>query len=128
MKLLLDTHIFIWWADVPERLSDDVLSALEDRSSSLLLSVASMWEMQVKTQLGKLRLSLALGELVESQQKTNGISVLPIMPAHVLALETLPTHHKDPFNRLLIAQAIVEGATLVTVDPKFARYPAKLLT
>ncbi|HEX7771240.1 MAG TPA: type II toxin-antitoxin system VapC family toxin [Pyrinomonadaceae bacterium] len=127
MKLLLDTHIFIWWADHPEKLSPAALSALEDETNELLLSVASVWEMQIKIQLGKLKLSLPLKELVKNQQETNDVTVSPIALAHVLTLESLPFHHKDPFDRLLIAQSISEGLTVVTADSQFSAYSVKLL-
>lgn len=90
MKLLLDTHIFIWWADQPERLSPTALSALEDEANELLLSVASVWEMQIKIQLGKLKLSLSLKELLKNQQETNDLTVSPVTLTHVLALDALP--------------------------------------
>jgi PIN domain nuclease of toxin-antitoxin system len=89
----------------------------QDRQNVLLLSVVSIWEMQIKPQLGKLRLALSLQEIVETQQQTNSIETLPVTPAHVLALENLPAHHKDPFDRLLVAQATVEEAVLVSGDP-----------
>jgi len=127
MKFLLDTHIFIWWADQPEKLSPNALSALEDEANELLLSVASVWEMQIKTQLGKLNLSLPLKQLLKSQQQTNELTVLPVTLKHVLALEALPFHHKDPFDRLLIAQSIEEELTIVTADSQFSAYPVKLL-
>ena len=127
MKLLLDTHIFIWWADQPEKLSPDALSALEDEANELLLSVASVWEMQIKIQLGKLKLSLPLKELLKNQQETNDLTVSPVALTHVLALDALPFHHKDPFDRLLIAQSIVEELTIVTADSQFSAYPVKLL-
>jgi PIN domain nuclease of toxin-antitoxin system len=127
MKLLLDTHIFIWWADQPEKLSPTALSALEDEANELLLSVASVWEMQIKIQLGKLKLSLPLKELIKSQQETNELTLLPVALTHVLALDALPLHHKDPFDRLLIAQSTEEDLTLVTADSQLSAYPAKLL-
>jgi PIN domain nuclease of toxin-antitoxin system len=127
MKLLLDTHIFIWWADDPEKLSAAALSALEDEANELLLSVASVWEMQIKIQLGKLKLSLPLRELIKNQQETNDLTVSPVALTHVLALEALPFHHKDPFDRLLIAQSIEEDLTLVTADSQFSAYSVKLL-
>ncbi len=127
MKLLLDTHIFIWWADQPEKLSPAALSALEDEANELLLSVASVWEMQIKIQLGKLKLSLPLKELIKSQQETNELTLLPVALTHVLALDALPLHHKDPFDRLLIAQSTEEDLTLVSADSQFSAYPAKLL-
>ena len=127
MKLLLDTHIFIWWADQPESLSQAALSALEDEANELLLSVASVWEMQIKIQLGKLKLSLPLKDLVKNQQETNNLTVSPVALTHVLALDALPFHHKDPFDRLLIAQSIEEDLTLVTADSQFSAYSVKLL-
>ena len=127
MKLLLDTHIFIWWADQPERLSPAALSALEDEANELLLTAASVWEMQIKIQLGKLKLSLPLKELLKNQQETNDLTVSPVALTHVLTLDALPFHHKDPFDRLLIAQSIVEGLTIVTADSQFSAYSAKLL-
>lgn len=127
MKLLLDTHVFIWWADQPEKLSPAALSALKDEANELLLSVASVWEMQIKIQLGKLKLSLPLKELVKNQQETNDITVSPVALTHVLALDALPFHHKDPFDRLLIAQSIEEDLTLVSADSQFSAYSVKLL-
>ena len=127
MKLLLDTHIFIWWADHPEKLSQAALSAQEVEANELLLSVASVWEIQIKIRLGKLKLSLPLKELVESQQETNDLKILPVVLTHVLALDALPFHHKDLFDRLLIAQSIEEDATLVSADSQFSAYSVKLL-
>jgi PIN domain nuclease of toxin-antitoxin system len=127
MKLLLDTHIFIWWADQPEKLSPAALSALEDEANELLLSVASVWEMQIKIQLGKLKLSLPLKELIQNQQETNDLMVSPVALTYVLALDSLPFHHKDPFDRLLIAQSIEEKLTIVTADSQFSAYSVKLL-
>jgi PIN domain nuclease of toxin-antitoxin system len=97
------------------------------KSGKQLLSVASVWEMQIKLQLGKLRLQLPLVEVIEGQRQTNGVEMLPIRLEHVLALETLPPHHKDPFDRLLIAQAQVEDVVLVSGDPVFTRYPIKVI-
>jgi PIN domain nuclease of toxin-antitoxin system len=127
MKLLIDTHIFIWWADAPEKLTANALAALEDVANDLFLSVASVWEMQIKIQLGKLKLSVPLKDLVESQQTANGIQLLPIELPHVLVLDTLPFHHKDPFDRLLIAQSITEDATLISADTQLSLYPVQML-
>jgi PIN domain nuclease of toxin-antitoxin system len=127
MRLLLDTHVFIWWADQQESLSANVLSALENEANELLLSVASVWEIQIKFQLGKLKLSTPLRELVDSQVETNDLRILPVELAHVLVLDTLPFHHKDPFDRLLIAQCIHEDVTLVSADREFAAYSVRLL-
>lgn len=127
MKLLLDTHAFIWWDSEPERLSPKVLELCQNQENTLLLSVASVWEMQIKLQLGKLKLALPLPVLIESQKTTNNIQVLSIELEHVLALEKLPSHHKDPFDRLLIAQANVEEFVVVSNDPIFKKYPVKLI-
>jgi PIN domain nuclease of toxin-antitoxin system len=123
VKLLLDTHTFMWWDSDPAKLSAAALAFCSDPTNELLLSVASLWEMQIKSQLGKLTLRVPLVEMVSQQQATNGVIVLPILPAHVFALEGLPTPHKDPFDRLLVAQANSEGATLVSADAIFAAYP-----
>lgn len=83
--------------------------------------------MQIKLQLGKLRVNRPLAELIEAQQRTNAIEVLPVTLSHVLALEALPSHHRDPFDRLLMAQANVEGAVIVSHDSAFADYPVQLV-
>ncbi len=87
MKLLFDTHAFIWWDSESSRLSSQVLSFCQDRANTVLLSVASIWEMQIKHQIGKLKLNLHLTKVIESQQQTNGIDILPIILSHVLELE-----------------------------------------
>ncbi len=127
MKLLLDTHTFIWWDSKPDNLSSQALALCQNRANIVLLSVASVWEMQIKLRLGKLSLNLPLAEVIESQRHTNNIEVLPVTLDHVLALDGLPSHHKDPFDRLLIAQANVEDAVLISGDPVFKGYPVKLL-
>lgn len=127
MKLLLDTHTFIWLDSNPSRLSEKVRSLLQDSTNTLLLSVVSIWEMQIKTQIGKLQLSIPLAELVESQRQANMLEILPVSLSHVLALDQLPLHHKDPFDRLLIAQANVEDATLISQDATLAKYPVQLI-
>jgi PIN domain nuclease of toxin-antitoxin system len=105
MKLLLDTHTFIWWSNEPEKLSENALTACQDESNTLILSV----------------------ELIKTQREANGLKVLPVELAHVLSLSNLPSHHKDPFDRLLIAQAKVEVAEVVSVDPVFSSYGIKVL-
>ncbi len=126
MKVLLDTHTFMWWDSDPAKLSATALTLCNDPTNELLLSVTSIWEMQIKYQLGKLRLRVPLVEMVSQQQATNGLIVLPILPMHVFALEQLPTPHKDPFDRLLVAQANSEEALLVSADTIFAAYPVRI--
>ncbi len=125
--LLFDTHSFVWWADEPSKLSRAALAALEDENNRLFVSDVSLWEMQIKVQLGKMKLTLPLEDLIESQRQDNEVEILHITTRHILALNSLPFHHKDPFDRLLIAQSIVEDFTIVTADSEFAAYSAKLL-
>jgi PIN domain nuclease of toxin-antitoxin system len=126
VKLLLDTHALIWWDSDPKQLSRPALAALRDPANSVWLSVVSVWEMVVKSQLGKLTLRLPLSQIVV-QQQSNGLHVLDVTLTHTLAVEGLPPVHKDPFDRLLVAQANVEGAEFVTADPIFAQYPVRVL-
>ena len=127
MKLLLDTHAFLWWDSEPDRLSATAFNACKDPSNILILSTVSVWEMQVKSQLGKLTLNLPLPEVIKGQQETNKLIILPMALEHVLALQDLPPHHKDPFDRLLVAQATVEEAVLVSHDSLLVNYPVQLL-
>jgi PIN domain nuclease of toxin-antitoxin system len=127
MKLLLDTHTFIWWDSDPERLSPKVLDLCYDTNNELILSIASLWEMQIKIQIGKLKLHKPLMEIVEQQRIANQVFLLPIAPDHIFALERLPDAHKDPFDRLLIVQAEKEKAILLSADRIFSRYPVKVL-
>ena len=127
MRLLLDTHTFIWWDSDPHRMSPSALRACNDRSNDLIVSVASVWEMQIKSQLGKLQLGFPLPRIIEGQRRANLLEILPVQLEHVLALDELPPLHRDPFDRLLIAQARVEEAVLVSADPVFAGYMVEVL-
>jgi PIN domain nuclease of toxin-antitoxin system len=126
MTLLLDTHTFIWWDSDPGKLSATALSALTDSSNTVAVSVVSVLEIVIKAQLGKLPLRMPVTDII-AQQQANGLVVLDLKLAHVLAVEGLPSIHKDPFDRLLVAQAVTEGATLVTADPLVAQYPVQVL-
>jgi len=123
MKLLLDTHTFLWWATDPAKLSPHVLALCQNRSVDLMVSVVSLWEIQIKAQLGKLTLTTSIPALITIQQQINRIHILPVELVHVLQLNALPLHHKDPFDRLLAAQAICENASFATADPIFTLYP-----
>ena len=127
MKILLDTHTFIWWDSQTAQLSERALRLCQDASNSLILSVASAWEMQIKQQLGKLTLHIPLSEILLAQQEVNQLHILSVNLRHILALENLPLHHKDPFDRLLAVQANVEGAVLLSCDPVFAHYPVNVI-
>ncbi len=127
MRLLLDNHAFIWWDDDHSRLSVKALEACQDRNNTLLLSIASIWEMQIKIQLGKLKFSVSLEQKIQQQQSTNGLEILPVTMQHVLSLDKLPDHHRDPFDRLLIAQCTYESVPMVCHDPQIAVYDVTLL-
>ena len=128
MRVLLDTHILIWWDDDQSKLSANARAACDDPANGLVISIASVWEMQIKLQTGKLRLRLPLSQLIAEQQRTNSVELLPISPAHVFALAGLPSPHRDPFDRMLVAQAVSEGVSLVSADPVFRQYPVSLIS
>jgi PIN domain nuclease of toxin-antitoxin system len=123
MELLLDTHALIWWDEKPARLGSKARAACLDSANELWLSVASVWEIQIKMMLGRLALRQPLKHLIEDQVKRNGMLILPLKFEHVLRLESLPERHKDPFDRLLVAQALEENCVLVSHDPLIAQYP-----
>jgi PIN domain nuclease of toxin-antitoxin system len=122
MRLLLDTHAFLWWDESPKKLSNTAFTAIEDDANELYLSLISIWEIQIKMQLGKLTLRSKLKDIVEQQTKENSIQLLLLNTAHIYQLDSLPQHHKDPFDRLLIAQASSEGLTMLTDDPLIRKY------
>ncbi|MDA0245701.1 MAG: type II toxin-antitoxin system VapC family toxin [Chloroflexi bacterium] len=124
MKYLLDTHTFLWWATDPSRLSDQCQQVLTE-ANEVLLSVVTAWELQIKQQAGKLNLTLPLRQLLQEQMAQNQLRLLPIRLEHIFALEQFPLHHRDPFDRLLAAQTLVEQATLLTADTAFAVYPIR---
>jgi PIN domain nuclease of toxin-antitoxin system len=127
MKLLLDTHAFMWWHSEPEHISKSTLTLLQDSANEVILSVVSLWEMQIKIQLGKLTLRDDLELMLKIQQERNNISLISVALPHILELKTLPLHHKDPFDRILIAQSKVENATLVSRDSVFKSYECSVI-
>ena len=127
MKILLDTHTFLWWNAADPRLSPKASGWLADPKNTLLLSVVSAWELVAKTQAGKLRLPEPPSTYVPTRLAHYGIETLPVTLAHVLAAESLPLHHRDPFDRLLIAQAVSEEVPILTMDPQIRKYPVKAL-
>lgn len=100
MKLLLDSHVLIWWSSSSERLSKRVYNLISDTNNTLVFSIASVWEMQIKLLLGKLNLNVSLPSLIENQQRVNALQILPIELTHIWGLTNLPNHHRDPFDRL----------------------------
>jgi PIN domain nuclease of toxin-antitoxin system len=123
MKLLLDTHLLLWAAGQPHRLSSKARALLDDPDHELLFSAASLWEIAIKRRLGRDDFRVD-PRLLRRGLLDNGYQELAITSEHALATDTLPLHHKDPFDRILIAQSLVEGIMLLTVDPIVAKYPA----
>lgn len=127
MRLLLDTHVLIWWTLTPDKLSERVTTLLGNRDNELFLSVASVWEMQIKLKSGKLTLDLPLEEMILNQQEENDLNLLNIDVADVWVLDGLPVPHRDPFDRMIIAQSIRAELSLMSVDRLFDSYPIKRL-
>ncbi len=122
MKLLLDTHVLLWWLQDPALLSERARDAIEDGENLVFVSAAVAWEIGIKRALGKLQ----AGDLEEAIRE-NRFLPLPVTVAHALAVEKLPTHHRDPFDRMLVAQAEQDGLTLVSRDSEIQRYPVSHL-
>ena len=127
MNLLLDTHVFIWLDDNRDKLSPLVIDLCTDRTNTLWLSVVVIWEIQTKLQIGKLKLRGSLAEIIRDQKQVNGIQTLSLNLPHVMELQNLPAHHKDPFDRMLIAQAKSEDWKIVSKDPEFKTYPVTVV-
>lgn len=127
MKLLLDTHVFLWWvSDAPE-LSETAHAAISDPANSCYLSLASCWEMAIKTSVGKLKLKKPVERFVSEQMQQNGFLLLNIELRHVTKVEALPLLHRDPFDRILVTQAKAERMTLVTADSALYAYGIRCL-
>ncbi len=126
-RLLLDTHTLLWWVDDAPDLSGAAKVAIADANNQCYLSLASCWEMAIKSRLGKLRLTKPVERFVTEQLAANGFTLLNIELRHAAKVENLPLHHRDPFDRLLIAQAIAEKLTVVTADRVFSDYGVKVI-
>jgi PIN domain nuclease of toxin-antitoxin system len=122
MRLLLDTHSFLWFISGSPRLSVPARQAIEDPDNISYLSSASLWEMAIKVSLGKLSLAQPFETLIPQQLALNGIEILDITIAHTALVAQLPFHHRDPFDRLLLAQAQVERMPIIGNDPSFDAY------
>lgn len=127
MRILLDTQCWLWMSLAPERFSPRARAIVEDAENVLYLSAASAWEIAIKYALRKLRLPEAPGEYVPSRMNALGVLPLAIELAHVLHVATLPAHHRDPFDRLLVAQAQLEGVPILTRDSAFGRYDVETI-
>ena len=122
MKLLLDTHVFLWWVEDALELSDAAHAAISDPGNTCYLSLASCWELSIKSCIGKIKLKKPLERFVSEQMQKNGFLLLNIELRHVAKVESLALHHRDPFDRLLVTQAKVERMTLVTIDAALSDY------
>jgi PIN domain nuclease of toxin-antitoxin system len=127
MRALLDTHTFLWWITDDHRLSDRVREIMGNMESELYLSVASGWEMAIKAGIGKLSLPGDLELFISEQLSINAVNPLPIQMGHALYVHILPDYHRDPFDRLIIAQARIEGMPILTADQQIMRYPVKTI-
>ena len=125
MKFLLDTHLLLWAAGSPRRLSAQARKLLGDTDHQLFFSSASLWEIAIKRGLGRDDFQVEPG-LLRRGLLDNGYQELPISGVHALAIEALPSIHRDPFDRMLVSQALTEGFTLLTSDPAVARYPGPI--
>lgn len=127
MNLLLDTHVLLWALGAPKRLSAKSRAALVDTGNSLHVSAASAWEISIKASLGKLTLPGSVATWLLPAVEDLGAQWVVVTPQHAALVESLPPHHRDPFDRVLIAQAISDGLTIVTADAAFASYDVDVL-
>jgi PIN domain nuclease of toxin-antitoxin system len=123
VRLLLDTHAFLWWIADDERLSSRAAALIADGSNEVLVSAASAWEIVVKSALGRVEVPTPVDRFLTAQLKANAFVPLPIQMRHALGLAALPDVHRDPFDRILVAQAVAEDLTLVSRDAMLQRYP-----
>ncbi len=126
MIVLLDTHVYLWMDADPSKLSVTATAVIRDPASVLMVSSISILEIVIKVGIGKLKLRDPVDALVKRQQ-AHGVNILPVSLNHALEVGNLPTPHKDPFDRVLAAQAIIAGADLLTKDPIFAQYPVRVI-
>ncbi len=121
-RYLIDTHVWLWMQSDPDRLCDEARGIVEDTRNTILLSAASAWEIAIKCRLGKLSLPEPPASYVPDRMRRSGTSPLPVDHAHTLKTADLPDHHRDPFDRLLVAQAQLLGLTIITADDQLSAY------
>lgn len=127
MRLLVDTHVFLWYITADPKLPAPFRTAIQDSANEVFLSVASVWEAIIKHQIGKLSLPAPPAEFLPRQRSAHGIASLAIDEGALVPLATLSPLHRDPFDRIIVAQAIAHGLTIATVDPEVMAYPVGLL-
>lgn len=124
MKILLDTHALLWWLTDSDRLGNEARNLVADPANDILVSTASFWEIAVKIRVGRLRADL---DEIMTAVSSEGFTLLEIAPSHYRTLMTLPVHHRDPFDHLLIAQAIAEKAVFLSEDGRVSAYPVRVM-
>lgn len=127
MRVLLDTHVWLWMQVSPERFSGEALAIIEDQANELFFSAASSWEISIKYALKSLDLPAPPAEYVPDRMRSSGVLPLSILHVHTLRVADLPHHHRDPFDRLLIAQSQLENLPVLTSDPKFEPYGIEII-
>ena len=127
MRVLLDTHAFLWWVGDSPKLSEDAREIIANEQNEPVFSVVSAWEIAIKADVGKLKLPDSPEKFVNEQLSRNTLDVLPIYIRHALGVHSLPDHHRDPFDRLLVAQAASENLAILTADPLVMRYPVQTI-
>lgn len=127
MRILLDTHTFLWFIEGSPNLSNVARNLIEDQNNQRFLSIASLWEMSIKISRGKLAMGITLTELVQRDVYGNAIDLLAIKIEHLEQLAKLPFHHKDPFDRLIIAQSLAENIPIITKDSLFQNYLTRII-
>ena len=127
MKALLDTHVFLWWIMDDESLTPYIRDFIADEGNDLFLSSASCWEIAIKAKIGRLKLTENPEKFIPDQMIANNISGLPIQLVHALYVYNLPDHHRDPFDRMLVAQARIEKISIITNDRLIADYDVKII-
>ena len=126
MQLLIDTHILIWFLEGNNLLSKPNRQIIADSNNDVFISIASLWEIAIKISIGKLTLNNPLADVIK-QIAADDIEILPISPEHILSVSTLPFHHRDPFDRIIISQAQIENLPVMTDDREFKNYGIKII-
>lgn len=127
MNLLLDTVSFLWWLEDDSRLPEQARQAIADPSNQVSISVATVWELAIKSEIGRFSTDVPLGQFLEQQIHVNGFTVQPVLFDHAISVATLPGHERDPFLRLVVAQAVALGLTLVSGAPGLSRYDVPVI-
>ena len=127
MKILLDTHIFLWLITDNDRLSDKSKQAFINSDNELFFSIASYWEICIKISIGKLKLSKNWDKIIKDELMVNSVKLLPISTEHCFQITQLPSHHRDPFDRIVISQAIIEQMHIMTIDSYFSQYEVNIV-